>query len=66
MRKLRFIQPHSAARPAGGVRSASTPRSDVAQRVLRLTARAWLPAALLRPQDQPLALDERVRQSGEW
>jgi hypothetical protein len=66
MHKLRFIQPRPAARPAGGVRSASTPRSGAAQRMLRLTARAWLPAALLRPRADSLPLDECVRQSGEW
>ncbi len=66
MHKLRFIQPRSAVRPAGGVRAVSTPRSDAAQRVLRLTARAWLPAALLRPRADCAPLDERVRASGEW
>ena len=37
-----------------------------AQRVLRRTARAWLPAALLRPKPSDLPPDERVRLSGEW
>ncbi|MDO5691994.1 MAG: hypothetical protein Q4G70_05855 [Pseudomonadota bacterium] len=39
---------------------------DAAQRVLRLTARAWLPAALLRARHDPLRPDERVRLHGEW
>ena len=37
-----------------------------AQRVLRLTTRAWLPAALLRARSDTLRPDERVRLSGEW
>ena len=66
MHKLCFIQPRPAARPAGGLRPVAGPRSDAAQRVLRLTARAWLPAALLRPRADSAPLDERVRASGEW
>ena len=33
-----------------------------ARRLLRLTARLWLP----RPRHGPLPLDERVRLTGEW
>ncbi|QTD44829.1 hypothetical protein [Ottowia testudinis] len=35
-------------------------------RVLRTTARLWLPAALLRPKPPSVPLDERVRRVGEW
>ena len=37
-----------------------------ARRVLRLTARLWLPAALRRARSDRLPLDERVRLVGEW
>jgi len=66
MHKLRFIQPRPAVRRGVGLRSVSAPRSDATQRMLRLTARAWLPAALLRPRADCAPLDERVRASGEW
>jgi hypothetical protein len=44
----------------------AVPRAEAAQRVLRLTARAWLPVALRRPRADGTPLDERVRASGEW
>ena len=37
-----------------------------ARRVLRLTARLWLPAPLRRARHSHLPLDERVRLTGEW
>lgn len=37
-----------------------------ARRVLCMTARAWLPAELLRARYNPVRPDDRIRQSGEW
>jgi hypothetical protein len=37
-----------------------------ARRILHLTARQWLPAALLRLRSSEPRPDERVRLSGEW
>lgn len=59
MRKQQIAVP--AARPAE-----SRTHAPSAIRVLRTTARLWLPAALLRPKPQDLPLDERVRLRGEW
>ena len=59
MRKQQTAVP--AAHPAE-----SKTHAPSAIRVLRTTARLWLPAALLRPKPGALAPDERVRLSGEW
>lgn len=44
----------------------SKTQAPAACSVLRLTARLWLTAALLRAKPSALAPDERVRLSGEW
>jgi hypothetical protein len=60
MRKHRY-QAVPAAHPAS-----SAPLLPAARRVLRLTRRDWLPAALLCARERDLPPDERVRRSGEW
>jgi hypothetical protein len=66
MHQLHSFQPRPAVRAARGAGAPAVPRGDAAHQVLRLTARLWLPAALLRTRPDGLPLDERVRQSGEW
>ena len=53
-----------AARPAYPMPAQR--HSVAARQLLGLTARVWLPAALLRPRTEAPRLDERVRQTGEW
>jgi hypothetical protein len=60
MRKHRY-KAVPAVHPAN-----SASLTPIARRVLRLTTRAWLPAALLRPRSSELPPDERVRLSGDW